>query len=124
MSAPKSEKRRYIASRLVIEAFGSAAADAFLAVVIDAQELEAAGRLRVRGLRGEEHDLIVEYPTEVAEAFARDDLVHWRTLVCPREHRVENIDGMHLWLPDDQHLTSEGAVVVWKSWLPQLRVSS
>ena len=51
----------------------------------------------------------------------RVQIVHWRTLVCPGGHRAENIDGVHMWLADDQHLSEAGGVVVWKWWLPQLR---
>ena len=48
-------------------------------------------------------------------------IVHWRTLVCPGGHRAESVGGVRLWQPDDQHLSADGAVVVWKWWLPQLR---
>ncbi len=47
-------------------------------------------------------------------------IVDWRTLVCPGGHRAEEIDGVHMWQSDEQHLTDAGAVVVWKWWLPQL----
>jgi peptidoglycan/LPS O-acetylase OafA/YrhL len=59
----------------------------------------------------------------VARAIPKVEIVHWRTLVCPEGHRVESVGGVHLWQPDDQHLTYAGAVVVWKWWLPQLRSS-
>ncbi len=58
--------------------------------------------------------------TEVARSMPKVQIVHWRTLVCPDGRRVESIGGVHLWLPDEQHLSSAGAVVVWKWWLPQL----
>jgi hypothetical protein len=29
-----------------------------------------------------------------------------------------------MWLPDDQHLSGAGAVVVWEWWLPQIRASA
>ena len=61
--------------------------------------------------------------TEVARSTPNVQIVHWRTLVCPGGRRVESIGGVHLWLPDEQHLSSAGAVVVWKWWLPQLRLT-
>ncbi len=60
---------------------------------------------------------------EVSRSMPNVRIVHWRALVCPGGHRVESIGGVHLWLPDEQHLSSAGAVVVWKWWLPQLRAS-
>ena len=57
----------------------------------------------------------------VARSMPNVKIVPWRNLVCPDGKRVESIDGVHLWQPDDQHLTYPGAVVVWKWWLPQLR---
>jgi peptidoglycan/LPS O-acetylase OafA/YrhL len=60
----------------------------------------------------------------VARSIPKVQIVDWRTLVCPGGHRVESVGGVHLWQPDDQHLTSAGAVVVWKWWLPRLRSSS
>ncbi|HEY5172721.1 MAG TPA: SGNH hydrolase domain-containing protein, partial [Acidimicrobiia bacterium] len=59
----------------------------------------------------------------VARSTPKVRIVDWRTLVCPDGHRAENVDGVHLWLPDDQHLSYPGAVVVWKWWLPQLRAA-
>jgi hypothetical protein len=61
--------------------------------------------------------------TNVARSTPKVRIVDWRTLVCPGGHRAENVGGVHLWLPDDQHLSYPGAVVVWKWWLPQLRAS-
>jgi hypothetical protein len=58
---------------------------------------------------------------DVARSMPNVEIVHWRTLVCPDGHRAESVGGVHLWQPDDQHLTYAGAVVVWKWWLPQLR---
>jgi hypothetical protein len=49
--------------------------------------------------------------------------VHWRTLVCPGGKRAESVDGVRLWQADDEHLSDDGAVVVWKWWLPQLRAA-
>jgi len=60
---------------------------------------------------------------DVARSMAHVQIVHWRTLVCPGGTRAENIDGVHLWQPDEQHLSDAGAVVVWKWWLPQLRAA-
>ncbi|MDQ1454958.1 MAG: hypothetical protein QOH28_578 [Actinomycetota bacterium] len=57
----------------------------------------------------------------VARSIPKVRIVDWRTLVCPDGHRVESVGGVHLWQPDDQHLTFAGAVVVWRWWLPQLR---
>ncbi len=51
----------------------------------------------------------------------RVKIVHWRDLVCPGGKRAEDIDGVHLWEPDEVHLTEKGAVVVWKWFLPQVR---
>ncbi len=48
------------------------------------------------------------------------ELVHWRELVCPNGRRVEKIDGVQLWEPDNVHLKEGGAVIVWKWWLRQL----
>src|SRR5262249_48692879 len=62
--------------------------------------------------------------THLARTMPNVKIVPWRDLVCPDGKRAENIDGVHMWLHDDQHLTGEGAVVVWKWWLPQLRASS
>jgi peptidoglycan/LPS O-acetylase OafA/YrhL len=61
--------------------------------------------------------------TNVAQSMPKVKIVPWRELVCPDGKRVESIDGVHLWQPDDQHLTYPGAVVVWKWWLPQLRAA-
>ncbi|HUI48476.1 MAG TPA: hypothetical protein VL119_07250, partial [Acidimicrobiia bacterium] len=58
---------------------------------------------------------------DVARTMPHVEIVHWRDLVCPGGKRAESIDGVHLWLPDDQHLTYAGAAVVWRWWLPQLR---
>ncbi len=60
---------------------------------------------------------------DAARTMPHVEIVHWRTLVCPNGTRTESIDGVHLWQPDDQHLTLKGATVVWKWWLPQLRTS-
>ena len=60
---------------------------------------------------------------DVARSMPRVRIVHWRALVCPNGHRAERVGGVQLWHSDDQHLTDAGAVVVWKWWLPQLRVS-
>jgi peptidoglycan/LPS O-acetylase OafA/YrhL len=62
--------------------------------------------------------------TNVARSMPNVKIVPWRDLVCPNGKRAEEIGGVHLWLPDDQHLSYPGAVVVWKWWLPQLRASS
>jgi peptidoglycan/LPS O-acetylase OafA/YrhL len=62
--------------------------------------------------------------TTVARSTPHVKIVPWRDLVCPNGQRAENINGVHMWLPDDQHLSGDGAVVVWKWWLPQLRASS
>ena len=61
---------------------------------------------------------------DVARSMPRVQIVHWRTLVCPGGKRAESVDGVRLWQPDDQHLTDDGAVIVWKWWLPQLRTAS
>ena len=57
----------------------------------------------------------------VAHSMPHVQMVDWRTLVCPGGKRVETIDGVHMWLADDEHLSNAGGVVVWKWWLPQLR---
>jgi hypothetical protein len=62
--------------------------------------------------------------TNVAQTMPNVKIVPWRDLVCPNGKRAEDIDGVHMWLHDDQHLSGAGAVVVWKWWLPQLRASS
>jgi hypothetical protein len=62
--------------------------------------------------------------TNVADSMPNVKIVPWRDLVCPNGQRAENIDGVHMWLPDDQHLSYAGAAVVWKWWLPQLRASA
>jgi len=59
----------------------------------------------------------------VARTMPRVKIVHWRALVCPGGHRVESVGGVHLWLPDDQHLSAGGAFIVWKWLLPQLRAA-
>ena len=51
------------------------------------------------------------------------EMVRWRTLVCPGNHRVETLHGVRLWHSDNVHLTDAGGVLVWKWWLPQLRAS-
>ncbi len=51
-------------------------------------------------------------------------IVHWRSLVCPDGRRRETLNGKRLWDADEVHLTSAGAVEVWKWWLAQLRASS
>lgn len=58
---------------------------------------------------------------DVARQLPKVHIVDWRTLVCPGGHRAENIEGVHMWLADEQHVTDAGGVVVWKWWLPQLR---
>jgi len=60
---------------------------------------------------------------QVASRIPHVEIVHWRTLVCPHGQRAESLDGVRMWQPDGVHLTSAGGVVVWKWWLPQLRVS-
>jgi peptidoglycan/LPS O-acetylase OafA/YrhL len=60
----------------------------------------------------------------IAHAMPNVRIVPWRDLVCPGGQRAENVNGVHLWLSDDQHLSYAGAAVVWKWWLPQLRASS
>jgi peptidoglycan/LPS O-acetylase OafA/YrhL len=62
--------------------------------------------------------------TNLARTMPHVKIVPWRDLVCPNGKRAESVGGVHLWLPDDQHLSGAGAVVVWKWWLPQLRASS
>ncbi|HEV7526502.1 MAG TPA: acyltransferase [Acidimicrobiia bacterium] len=57
----------------------------------------------------------------LARSMPRVRLVRWRTLVCPGGRRAEQIGGVQLWQPDEQHLTEAGAVEVWKWWLPQIR---
>lgn len=59
--------------------------------------------------------------THVAHSMPKVTIVDWRSLVCPDGHRAEDVGGVHLWQPDEQHLTDAGAVVVWKWWLSQLR---
>jgi hypothetical protein len=51
------------------------------------------------------------------------EIVRWRTLVCPNGHRVETLDGVDMWQSDNVHLSSGGALLVWKWWLRQLRAS-
>ena len=70
MSQP--EQRRYIAQRRVLESFGPHATDAFLALVIDANDISTG--LRVATLTGEEIDLTIADPAAVAAALERDDL--------------------------------------------------
>jgi peptidoglycan/LPS O-acetylase OafA/YrhL len=60
---------------------------------------------------------------DVAHSMPRVQIVRWRSLVCPGGHRVESVNGVRLWKIDDQHLTGDGAVVIWKWWLPQLRAA-
>jgi peptidoglycan/LPS O-acetylase OafA/YrhL len=48
-------------------------------------------------------------------------LVHWRSLVCPYGHRVEQLAGHPAWQADNVHLTDAGALTVWQWWLPQVR---
>jgi peptidoglycan/LPS O-acetylase OafA/YrhL len=62
--------------------------------------------------------------TNVARSMPKVKIVPWRDLVCPNGKRADDINGVHMWLPDDQHLSYPGAVVVWKWWLPQLRAAS
>jgi hypothetical protein len=57
----------------------------------------------------------------LAREMPRVKIVRWRELVCPGGRRAEEIDGVHMWEPDDVHLTEAGAVVVWKWFLPQVR---
>ena len=57
----------------------------------------------------------------VARSMPRVELVHWRTLVCPGGKRAEDIGGKRVWQSDEQHLTDDGAVAVWRWWLPQVR---
>jgi hypothetical protein len=60
----------------------------------------------------------------LAHSMPNVKIVPWRDLVCPNGKRAESINGVHMWLSDDQHLSRGGAVVVWTWWLPQLRASS
>jgi peptidoglycan/LPS O-acetylase OafA/YrhL len=60
---------------------------------------------------------------KVAREVPHVEIVHWRTLVCPGGHRAETVNGVDLFLADQQHLTNAGAVEVWKWWLPQLRAA-
>ncbi len=60
---------------------------------------------------------------QVASEMPHVEIVRWRTLVCPNGHRVETLDGVDMWQSDNVHLTSAGALLVWKWWLPQLRPS-
>ena len=60
---------------------------------------------------------------KTAQEMPRVEIVHWRTFVCPGDHRIESLHGVRLWQPDDVHLTQSGGVLVWKWWLPQLRAS-
>jgi hypothetical protein len=62
-----------------------------------------------------------EIYADVARSMPRVELVKWRTLVCPDGRRVEEIDGKRVWQSDEQHLTDDGAVAVWRWWLPQVR---
>jgi peptidoglycan/LPS O-acetylase OafA/YrhL len=61
---------------------------------------------------------------EIYEQLAREipnvKIVRWRELVCPNGQRADEIDGVRMWENDNVHLSEEGAVVVWKWWLPQL----
>ena len=47
-------------------------------------------------------------------------VVHWRSLVCPGGKRLEELHGVRLWEPDEVHLSPQGAVEIWKWWLPQV----
>lgn len=58
---------------------------------------------------------------QAAKTMPHVQMVHWRTLVCPNGHRVETLNGIRLWLPDNVHLSYPGGVQVWKWWLAQLR---
>ncbi len=60
---------------------------------------------------------------KVAHEVPHVEIVHWRTLVCPGGRRADKINGVDVFLTDQQHLTNAGAVEVWKWWLPQLRVA-
>jgi hypothetical protein len=60
---------------------------------------------------------------QAAKEMPRVEIVHWRTLVCPNDHRRETFNGVRLWMPDDVHLTDGGGVEVWKWWLSKLRAS-
>ncbi len=60
---------------------------------------------------------------DVARSMPRVQIVHWRTLVCPGGHRTERVGGVRLWKIDDQHLSDDGSVTIWKWWLPQLRAA-
>jgi peptidoglycan/LPS O-acetylase OafA/YrhL len=59
----------------------------------------------------------------VAHSMPDVKIVDWRSLVCRDGHRTEDVGGVHLWQSDEQHLSDDGAVVVWKWWLPQLEHS-
>jgi hypothetical protein len=60
---------------------------------------------------------------KTAQEMPHVEIVQWRNLVCPNDHRVESLHGVRLWEPDDVHLTEGGGVLVWKWWLPQLRAA-
>jgi len=58
---------------------------------------------------------------DAARANPRVSIVHWRALVCPNGHRVEQLDGRPAWQADNVHLSDSGALAVWRWWLPQVR---
>ncbi len=57
---------------------------------------------------------------DVARDVPRVQVVPWRGLVCPHGKRADRISGVQMWEPDDVHLTTEGAQVVWRWFLPRL----
>jgi peptidoglycan/LPS O-acetylase OafA/YrhL len=59
----------------------------------------------------------------VAGEMPNVEIVRWRDLVCPGGDRVGALNGEDLWESDDVHLTWDGAVEVWKWFLPRVRAA-
>jgi peptidoglycan/LPS O-acetylase OafA/YrhL len=57
----------------------------------------------------------------IAGEIKRVKLVPWLDVVCPHGRRAATFNGVNLWENDNVHLTVNGAIAVWKWWLPQLR---
>ncbi|HET9728178.1 MAG TPA: acyltransferase family protein [Acidimicrobiia bacterium] len=56
----------------------------------------------------------------LARQLPRVRLVHWRTLVCPNGHHIDQLNGHQIWQADEAHLADAGSVAVWKWWLARL----
>ncbi len=107
-----AQKRTYVASRRVIEAFGGRAFVDALAVVVETHEFARSSRLLVRTFRGEEHAVTALDGSEVSEALERADLTRYHGESLVLVSRLHRLLGIAIGPPEPPELLQVMATVV------------